>query len=161
MRALKSIRQRYQPTPIVEKSMEDFRQMTNECIRIGLEFEGEGDRNKTPSLRKLSLLSYGKLRRYGGYSGYNLCAISKAAGILSARRKSVKRGFPTRNPYVRKPVLVSCYGFRVEDGRLLIHLDSGTLESIPLNSHTAKILSDPTLKVRSFTLTERSLPLCI
>ncbi len=88
MRALKSLVQRYQPTPNILKLMEEFRQMTNECIRMGLEFEQEeGNGNSSPSMRKLSLLSYGQLKRYGGYSGYRLCAISKAAGILSARRK--------------------------------------------------------------------------
>lgn len=58
-------------------------------------------------------------------------------------------------------MLVSCYGFKVEDGNLIIHLDSDTLESIPLNSHTRAVLSDPTLRVHSFTLTRESLSLCV
>ena len=131
--------------------MERFRQMTNDCIRIGLKFESEN--NRTPSMKKLSLLSYGELRkRYGGYSGYALCANSKAAGILSARRKSIKRGFRSRTPYLSRPVLVSCYGFKVDNGNLIIHLDTETLESIPLNSHSKAFLSDPTPIVNSFTL---------
>ncbi|MDA4123089.1 MAG: transposase [Thaumarchaeota archaeon] len=162
MRTLKSVKQRYLPSANVTKLMEDFRQMTNDCIRTGLEFEGRSDSGtKTPSMRRLSLLSYGQLKGYGGYSGYRLCAISKAAGILSSRRKSIRRGFQTRKPYVRKLMLTSCYGFRIENGRLFIHLDAKTFESVPLNSHSIKILSDKRLKVRSFTLTETSLSLCI
>jgi hypothetical protein len=65
--------------------------MVNDCIRIGLKFEEE--KHATPSMKKLSLLCYSHLKRYELYSDYRLTAISKAAGILSSRRKSVKRGF--------------------------------------------------------------------
>jgi len=139
--------------------MEDFRRMTNDSIRIGLEFER--DSGLTPSMKKMSLLAYGKLRQYVGFSQYRLCAMSKAAGILSSRRKSLRRGFPTKVPYLSRPILVSCYGFRIEAGNLVIHLGSSTFESIPLNSHTFKVISDSALKVSSFTLTERSLSLCV
>ncbi len=156
--ARKSVRQSFQPGPLVLSVMEDFRRMTNDSIRIGLEFERETGR--TPSMKKLSLLAYGKLKRYGGFSQYRLCAMSKAAGILSARKKSLRRGFPTKVPYLSRPLLVSCYGFRIEAGNLVIHLGSNTFESIPLNTHTLRILSDPALKVVSFTLTGRSFSLC-
>jgi len=113
-------------------------------------------------MKKLSLLSYGEIRkRYGGFSGYSFCAISKAAGILSARRKSINRGFRTKNPYISRPLLVSCYGFKIENGNLIIHLGAETLESVPLNSHTKALLLDSALRVRSFTLTENSLSLCV
>jgi len=49
----------------------------------------------------------------------------------------------------------------LENGSLIIHLEGDSFESIALNSHTLKILSDQTLKIRSFTLTEKSLSLCI
>ncbi len=140
--ARKSINQRYAPSPQVLAVMESFRRMTNDCIRIGPEFEVK-ENGKTPSMKKLCLLSYGELRKhYGGYSQYALNAISKAAGILAARRKSIKRGFLTRTPYLSKPVLVSCYGFRVEGGNLIIHLDAGTFESIHLDPHCMSLLSD-------------------
>ena len=78
--------------------------MVNDCIRIGLKFEEE--KRATPSMKKLSLLCYGQLKKYRVYSAYRLTAISKAAGILSARRKSIKRGslrgaplFPDRSSY--------------------------------------------------------------
>lgn len=92
---------------------------------------------------------------------YRLTAISKAAGMLSSRMKSIKRGYQSRNPHLSKPMLVSCYGFKIEGGNLIIHLEADSFESIPLNHHTLKVLSDPELRTRSFNLTERSLSLCI
>ncbi len=140
--------------------MEQFRQMTNDCIRIGLEYE-EGN-SRTPSMKKLSILTYGDLRRrYLCHSGFALCAISKAAGILSARRKSIRRGIPTKTPYLSKPVIVSCYGFKIDHGNLIIHLDAKRVETIPLNSHTRALLSDTNTTVRAFTISEDSVSLCI
>lgn len=134
--------------------------MTNDCIRIGMKFETEN--GKTPSMRRLSSLSYREIaRRYGGFSGYRVCANSRAAGILAARRKSVRRGRFTRTPYSSKPTLTSCYGFKIENGNLVIHRDSDTFELIPLHPRARMILSSPAVKVRSFTLTEDSLSLCI
>ena len=66
--------------------------MVNESILIGLA-------NDVSSLRRLSLLSYSQLAQYDSPSYYKLCAISRAAGILAARKKSLKRGFATRTPY--------------------------------------------------------------
>ena len=45
------------------------------------------------SLRKLSLLTYNQLAQYDSPSYYKLCAISRAAEILAARKKSVRRGY--------------------------------------------------------------------
>jgi putative transposase len=133
--------------------------MVNDCIRTGLEAEKRSGR--TPSMKQLSLLSYGDLKRYPVQSQYRLTAISKAAGILSARSKSIRRGFPTRSPYQSRAVLVSCYDLTIWDGHLLVRLSPGLSESIPLNSHTLSSLSDPSLTVRSLTLTQRSLSLCV
>jgi len=66
--------------------LELFRRMVNESLRIGLLYDAL-------SLRKLSLLSYNQLARYDSPSYYKLCAITRAAGILAARNKSVRRGF--------------------------------------------------------------------
>src|ERR1022692_273262 len=129
--------------------------MVNDCLRIGLKFEGEN--RSTPSMKKLSLLCYGQLKRYEVYSAYRLTAISKAAGILSSRRKSIKRGFFTRTPYASRPLLVSCYNVKVQDRKLRVHLGDGQFEDIPLNVHTLRVLSDDELRVNSFTLTAASL----
>jgi putative transposase len=159
--AKKSIKQRYQPSVELLSVIESFRQMTNDCIRAGLEF-GKQNSSATPSRKRLSYLCYAQLRKsYGGYSQYAICAISRAAGMLSARRKSIMRGFRTKVPYVSKAALVSCYGFKIEDGCLIIHLDSERRESIPLNSHTRAFLSDSRLEIRSFTLTKESLSICV
>jgi putative transposase len=132
--------------------------MVNDCLRVGLKFEEEN--RSTPSMKKLSLLCYGQLKGMGVYSAYRLTAISKAAGILSARKKSIKRGFFTRVPYVSRPLLVSCYNIKVQDRKLRVHLGDGRSEDIPLNAHTLRVLSGAALRIRSFTLTAASLSIC-
>src|SRR2546421_3736650 len=111
--AVKSVWQQYAPTRDVLGLLELFRRMVNESIRIGLA-------NDVSSLKRLSLLSYNQLAHYDSPSYYKLCAISRAAGILASRRKSLRRGFPTREPYALRPQLVSCYGFKVNNGGLEI-----------------------------------------
>lgn len=121
--------------------------MTNDCIKIGLD-------NNASSMKKLCQLAYPKLSKYDIISYYKLCAISRAAGILANRKKSIKRGFPTRDPYTNKRILTSCYGFKIKDGLLRVPLGSKNYYDIPLNAHTRQVLlSDPSLTVRSFTLT--------
>src|SRR5882762_9434037 len=134
--ALKSVWQNYAPTRDVIGLLELFRRMLNESIRIGLA-------NNVSSLRKLSLLSYNQLAQYDSPSCYKLSAISRAAGILAARKKSLKRGFPTRTPYAVRPVLVSCYGFKMRNGGLEIPIARGKRLSIPLTRHTIDIISRP------------------
>src|SRR5438552_1381006 len=128
--------------------------MVNDSLRIGL-------LNNASSLRRLSLLSYNQLARYHSPSYYKLCAISRAAGILAARNKSARRGYPTRTPYAVKPQLVSCYGFKIENGGLEIPVSRGKRFSIPLTTHTLHVISQSGVKVRSFTLTQNKLCLCI
>ena len=114
--ARKVIKQRHAPRSRILSLMESFRLMVNDCIRAGLAHDAH-------SLKRLSLLTYHDLSaRYGSEipSYYRLCAISKAAGILAARKKSIKRGFPTRQPYLSKPLLVSCYGFRIDGDALVV-----------------------------------------
>jgi len=129
--------------------------MVNDCIRVGLRFEEE--QHATPSMKKLSLLCYSQLKRYKVYSPYRLTAMSKAAGILSARRKSIVRGFSTKSPYVSKPLLVSCYHIKIQAGMLRVPLGGGRFEYIPLNAHTMRTLSEAALRINSFTLTSASL----
>src|SRR2546425_2392204 len=128
--------------------------MVNESIRIGLA-------NNVSSLRRLSLLSYNQLAQYNSPSCYKLCAISRAAGILASRRKSLKRGFPTRMPYAVRPQLISCYSFKTKNGRLEIPIARGKRLSMPLTKHTLDIISQPGVEVRSFTLTHNRLCLSI
>jgi putative transposase len=154
VRAFKSVWQNYAPSPEVLGLLELFRKMVNESIRIGLA-------NNVSSLRKLSLLSYSQLAQYDCPSRYKLCAISRAAGILAARRKSLRRGFPTRNPYAVRQQLVSCYSFKVKNHRLEIPVARGKRLSIPLTRHMLDVISRPEVEVRSFTLTQNRLCLCV
>jgi putative transposase len=154
IRAIKSVKQNYAPTKEVLELMTTFRLMVNDAIRIGLEHDAS-------TLRRLCNLTYKSLSRYDCLSYYKLCAISKAAGTLSARKKSIRRGFPAKTPYITRHVLASCYGFKIEDGKLRLPLGEKKFEYIQLNGHTLRILADPDVKVRSFTLTETSLSLCI
>jgi putative transposase len=131
-----------------------FRRMINDSIRIGLV-------NDVSSLRRLSLLSYNQLAKYDIPSYYKLCAISRAAGILAARKKSIRRGFPTREPYAVRPQLVSCYGFKVKNGLLDIPIARGKRLRLPLTKHSLGIISTPGVQVRSFTLTRNRLCLSI
>jgi len=133
--------------------------MVNDCIRAGLKFEEEN--HTTPSMKLLSVLCYSQLKRYEVYSAYRLTAISKAAGILSARRKSIRRGFFTKTPYVSKPLLVSCYQLKIQDGNLRVQLGERRCEYIPLNTHTLRVLSDITLRIKSFALTGTSMSISV
>jgi len=152
--ARKAVKQRFTPPVSIEPLMETFRLMCNDAIRIGLAANAS-------SLKRLSKLTYGELRRYDAPSYYKLCAISKVAGILAARKKSIRRGFPTKTPYLSKPMLVSGYGFKVQGGSLHIPIGVRRFERIPLNAHTLAVISESGAEVRSFTLSERSLSLCI
>jgi len=152
--AVKSVWQYYVPVGDVLRLLHVFRQMVNDSIRIGLV-------NDASSLRRLSLLSYNQLAQYDSPSCYKLCAISRAAGILAARKKSLKRGFATRTPYAVRPQLVSCYGFKTKNGGIEIPITRGKRLNIPLTKHTLDIISQPGVTVRSFTLTRNRLSLCI
>jgi len=122
--AVKSVWQYYVPVGDVLRLLDVFRRMVNDSISIGL-------LNGVFSLRKLSLLSYNQLAKYDSPSYYKLCAISRAAGILAARNKSVRRGFPTRTPYAVRQQLVSCYGFKIRNGLLEIPVARGRHSAIP------------------------------
>jgi putative transposase len=156
----KSIKQRMvittrEDASTIQRLMESFRAMCNDAIRIGLAADAS-------SLKRLSNLTYSSFKEYEVPSYYKLCAISKAAGILAARKKSIKRGYTTRRPYLSRPLLVSCYGFKIDDdGVLLIPLGDRDFARIALNAHTREIISLPGVKVRSFTMTEDGLSLCI
>ena len=152
--AVKSVWQYYVPVGDVLRLLHVFRQMVNDSIRIGLV-------NDASSLRRLSLLSYNQLAQYDSPSCYKLCAISRAAGILAAKKKSLKRGFATGTPYAVRPQLVSCYGFKTKNGGIEIPITRGKRLNIPLTKHTLDIISQPGVTVRSFTLTRNRLGLCI
>ncbi|MCS4539923.1 MAG: transposase [Thaumarchaeota archaeon] len=128
--------------------------MVNEAIRIGLDHD-------VTNMKRLSSLSYSQLSGYNCLSYYKKCAISRAGGILAARKKSITRGYPTKSPYAVKPHLVSCYGFKLANGIFELPLGRREYFEIPLNGHTREVLSEPGLTVRSFTLTASTVSLTI
>ena len=152
--ARKSVKQRYSPTPDVMDLMEDFRAMANDSIRKGLE-------TGASSLKRLSVVNYGDLsKRYHSIpSYYRLTAISKAAGILAARKKSIRRGVQTKDPYLKKRLLVSCYHFKIEGDYLAFSLCKANKVKIGLTKHTLESIKG--LEVRSFTLTPTSVSLTV
>ena len=134
--------------------METFTNMINDCIKIGLA-------NNCSTLKRLSQLSYHKLQNYDIMSYYKLNAISQAVGILRQRKQSLKRGVKTKSPFVQRPFLVICYGFKINGCLLSIPYKPRQPVHILLNEHTQKILSDPGLEVNSFSISQNSLGLCI
>lgn len=154
LRVIKSVKQAYKPTAELQCIMEAFRQMVNHCIRTGLE-------NDCSTLKRLSMLSYHQLEQYDILSSYKLNAISQACGRLSQMKQSIKRGRKTKSPFVRKPYIVNCYGFRINGCLLSIPYKRNQYINILLNSHTTKVLSDSALKVRSFTITLNSFSMSV
>jgi len=134
--------------------MEIFKDMVNHCIRIGLE-------HNCSTMKKLSLLSYQKLKEYPIQSYYKLDAISQAAGRLAQMKKDIKKGRNVKSPFVRKPYLVSCYGFKINGMLLSFPVSNRQFANILLNDHTAKVLSDDSLEPRSFTITPTSLSITV
>lgn len=120
--------------------------MVNDCIKLGLE-------NDVSTRIKLTKLCYSQLTGYNIYSIYKLCAISHAAGILANRKRSMKRGLQPRQPYATRPMPSAYIGFKIVDDVLEVPLGNRQYFNIPLNSYVRHILSDPSLKMRSFTLT--------
>ncbi|MDE1871957.1 MAG: transposase [Thaumarchaeota archaeon] len=154
MLAIKSLKQRYTQNQELCTMMETFRQMINECIRIGLE-------NNISTLKRFSSNHYHDLKKYDIQSYYKLTAMSQACGRLSQMKRSIREGKATRSPYVQKPYLVSCYGFKINGMLLSFPIGNSKKCLIPLNSHIQGILKDKSFKVKSFVITPNSISLGI
>jgi putative transposase len=154
MRAVKTVQQHYTPSPEILQMLEQFRQMLNDCVRIGLA-------ENVSSLKSLSTKAYHELASYDVMSYYKLCAISKATGILRNYRKARKKNPETKEPYARRPQLTTCYGFKIraKAGALLLPFKPKQPLPIPLNAHVLRVLSEPGIHVCSVTLTEEQLSL--
>ncbi|MFY9300286.1 MAG: transposase [Candidatus Nitrosotenuis sp.] len=134
--------------------MEIFSEMANHCIRIGLE-------NNCSTLKKLSMLSYHELQRYDILSYYKLNAISQAAGRLAQMKKDIKKGRRVKSPFVRKPYLISCYGFKINGMLLSFPVRNRESANVLLTDHTVSELSKDGVKAKSFTITPTSLSISI
>lgn len=154
MFALKSVKQYYKPNPELCSMMDTFMEMVNCCIRIGFE-------NNISTMKKLSVLSYCELSGYDIPSYYKLTAISQAAGRLASMRRSIKRGVKVKSPFVARPYLVSCYGFKINGMLLSIPAKNRDKILIPLNRHVASKISEEGIELRSFTITPELLSISI
>ncbi|TBR26285.1 MAG: transposase [Candidatus Nitrosotenuis sp.] len=151
---VKSARQNFEPNLEISSMMETFRQMVNHCIRAGLE-------NDCSTLKRLSSLAYHTLQNYDILSYYKLTAISQACGRLSQMKRDIKKGRKPKSPFVQKPYLVSCYGFKVNGILLSFPVWNREFANILLNDHVTRILSDQSITPRSFTITPKSLSISI
>jgi putative transposase len=152
MRAVKAVQQRYTPCLEILWLLDQFRQMLNDCVRIGLA-------ENATSLKSLSMKAYGQLAIYDVMSYYKLCAISKATGILRNYRKATRKNPETKEPCARLPQLTTCYGFKIRAKAevLLLPFKPKQPLPIPLNTHTLRVLSEPSIQIRSVTLTDEQL----
>src|SRR6266566_2979242 len=148
--AVKSVWQYYVPVADVLGLLDLFRRMVNDSLRIGL-------LNDALSLRKLSLLSYNQLARYHSPSCYKLCAISRAAGILAARNKSARRGYPTRTPYsvrIAGTTTRIVASFRRDDARIRTRIASKYGER--RTSRTSNLLHNATKTIVAVAVQRRT-----
>jgi putative transposase len=152
MRAVKAVQQHYTPGPEILQMLEQFRQMLNDCVRIGLA-------ENVTSLKSLSTKAYNQLATYDAMSYYKLCTISKATGILKNYRKAKRQGIRVKEPYARQLQLTTCYGFKIKTIEKALSLPFKPKQplSIPLNAHVLHVLSEPNIQIRSVTLTDQQL----
>ncbi len=134
--------------------MNIFKEMVNHCIRIGLE-------NNVSTLKKFSSMFYHELDKYEIQSKYKLTAMSQACGRLSQMKKDIKKGKRVRSPFVRRPFLVSCYGFKINGMVLSIPIGNRNYVNIVLNDYIVKKLAEDGVKSRSFTITPNSLSISV
>jgi len=73
--AIKSVKQHYEPDGRILKMLDIFRQMVNECIRIGLE-------NDTSNMKKLSQLAHKQLAKYDMLNYYKLCNLQSSRNFV-------------------------------------------------------------------------------
>jgi hypothetical protein len=66
-----------------------------------------------------------------------------------------------RQPYATKPLLISCCGFKIVEGIFKVPLGNMQYNDVLLNSYVSKMLSDPSLKILSSTLTADGLSISI
>jgi putative transposase len=148
VRVVKAVKQCYEPTSEILGLLEEFRLMLNDCVRVGI-------KENITSMKTLSLRTYHMLSQYDVYSQYRLTAISKAAGILKNYRRELRQNPHRMMPYVKRLVLVDCYGFVVKGNQVRLTLRANEYAYIELTSHTLAMISRHAL--RSLTLTDRAL----
>ena len=144
MQVVKAVSQKYVPSPETFVLLEEFRKMVNDCIRIGLV-------EKVTSKQSLAKKAYRQLAKYKVPTYYRLSASSKAVGIISNYRKTLKKQPDAKKPLATKQMLTDCYGFRIMGNHIRMPISKTKGVYIKLNKHTLAVISGYT--VRSVTLT--------
>lgn len=152
--AIKSVKQKFTPAQELILMMKIFPDMVNDCIRIGI-------KNNCSTLKKLSLLSYHSLSGYNIQSKYKLTAISQACGRLSQMKRLIRKGIKPKSPFVSKPHIVSCYGFKINGMLLSVPVGNGKFANVLLNRHTVSKLEENGVSPRSFVMTPDSLSISV
>ena len=75
-------------------------------------------------------------------------------------KRSIKKGIRTKSPFVSKPYLVSCYGFKINGMLLSFPVANREFVNIVLDSHTLNKLSEG-IEPRSFTIAVSSLSISV
>ncbi|SMH72252.1 RNA-guided endonuclease InsQ/TnpB family protein [Candidatus Nitrosotalea okcheonensis] len=152
MMAIKSIKQNYVFPNDIVLLMETFKEMVNFCIKTGLQ-------ENISTLNKFSSLHYKDLFQFDIQSKYKLTAMSQAMGRLAQRKRDMKKGRFPKSPYVSKPYLVSCYGFKINGMLLSFPVSNGDKFLVKLNEYTISKLDGT--EPRSFTITPSSISISV
>jgi putative transposase len=94
-------------------------------------------------------------------SSYKLNAISQACGKLSQMKRDIRKGKKVKTPFISKPFITNCYGIKHNGSLLTIPFKNNSPINIMLNNYAQKILSDKSLKIRSFTMTSNSISIAV
>ncbi|MDV3244768.1 MAG: transposase [Nitrososphaerales archaeon] len=148
MQFYKAVKQPFEPDPSLLGKMEAFRDMVNDCLRIGL----GSDASKFSELKPLC---YQRMWQYDIVSSYRTSAIFEAARVLQKHRTDAKRGHTTR-PYCKKPFLTASIGVWVDKDELVLP-DKRTIR---LNPHTLSVLSQVGVMTNSVVITTHHLAVC-
>ena len=143
MRSVKAVQ--FKHSEHLDGLLETFRSMINEAVRAALE-------RRITSRFKLIKAVYESFKRYGLHTHYILNACEVACGLIKNRRRK-------KTPYVRSAFLkLDNQTFKLENGTLRIPGKPRQFIEIPLKmgDYQRRFLSDPTLKLGSVTITERT-----
>ena len=123
----------------VSSLLADFRLLTNESIR-------EASASGLTARGSLSRFALARARTAGVNSLYSLEASRLALALLKGHRRRLRRGSPSRLPYVRTPHLratAQCFHLDVATGKLRLSLRFGEWTSIllPMSAyHRARLM---------------------
>ncbi len=76
-------------------------------------------------------------------------------------KSSIRKGVKTKSPFIKKPYLVSCYGFKINGILISIPIGNRKYINIVLNNYIVSKLSEKGVEPRSFTITPDSLSISI